>query len=176
MRKINVPILFVIVVLFKYQVGLATIGVAEWQLVTPGGYKISHSDPWKAKHGTCLKQENGDKIYISKIDWWQYYEQHIIGKNKAHYFIFNERNQQVILIDSEKRFIKKIHNLGNPISKKMLPYDGWNLIWQYKLAQIRLKERNLDQNHKRMFERTLRQYKGKVYDDGVVIYFLYRND
>jgi hypothetical protein len=175
MKKMNLIILFVIVVLLRNQVGFATVGIAEWELVTPGGYKISHSDPWKDKHGTFLKQKNGDKIYISKIDWWQYYEENIIGKSESNYFIFNENNHHVILIDNEDHFIKKIQKLklGKPKSKKMLPQDGWDLVWHYSLAKLRTNDNNVDQNQKKMLKETLKLYRGKVYDDGIVVYYIY---
>ncbi|MGA1824216.1 MAG: hypothetical protein ACMUIP_06075 [bacterium] len=40
----------------------ATIGNAEWRIVTPGGSIVSSSDPWKESHGTCLREIEGNKV------------------------------------------------------------------------------------------------------------------
>jgi len=151
----------------------ASIGCAEWTIVTPGGSIVTHADSWKEKHGTCLKEKKGNKVYISKIIWWQYYEGNIIGKNVESYFIFNEKNKDVKNIDSEINLNKKIKKLkiGKSKSRKMTPQDGWILNWEYNLAKIRLKEKNIDEGIKKRFQEILKKYKDKIYDDGIVMYF-----
>ena len=136
--KIIYLMMFTLLVLSKNS--YATIGFAEWEIGTPGGSAVSHTDPWKEKHGTCLKEKKGDKVYVSKITWWQYYEGNVIGKNDKSYFIFNDKNKDVKNIDSEINLNKEIKELkmGKPLSRKMTPKDGWVLVWEYSLARIRL--------------------------------------
>ncbi|MGA1871414.1 MAG: hypothetical protein ACMUJM_23030 [bacterium] len=151
----------------------ATIGVAEWRIVTPGGNIVSSSDPWKESHGTCLREREGNKVYVSEIIWWQYFEKKVIGKNKRGYFIFDEKNKKVKKIDTKSSLNKIIKGLklGNPKSIKMTPADGWSLEWQYALAKTRLKDKNIDEGVKKRFQEILEIYEGRIYDDGTVLYF-----
>lgn len=151
----------------------ATIGAAEWRIVTPGGSIVSSSDPSKERHGTCLREREGNKVYVSEIIWWQYYEENVIGKNKKGYFIFDEKNKKVKKVDTKSGLNKEIKKLklGNPKSIKMTPGDGWRLEWEYALAKVRLKDKNIDEGFKKKFQEILEIYEGTIYDDGTVLYF-----
>ena len=87
------------------------------------------------KHGTCLKEKKGNKVYISKIIWWQYYEGNVIGKNEENFFIFNEKNKDVkksmswMLREMTKNyknelvaFVKKWQNADNKHTKWIIKH------------------------------------------------------
>ena len=81
-----------------------TAGLAEWEIRTPGGNLISHIDPLIARHGTCLRKaddtaglvsERPEDVYVSHLEWWTYYPDHVVGKAHRGYFIFQERTRAV---------------------------------------------------------------------------------
>src|SRR2546427_2160909 len=39
----------------------ATAGLAEWEVATPGGHRISHIDPLKEHYGTCLRRADAQE-------------------------------------------------------------------------------------------------------------------
>lgn len=166
-------LLFFILLSSLTTVAFATIGAAEWKLETPGGHVVSHSDSWKEKHGTCIKEKKGDKIFISKIVWWQYYEKTIVGETDSRYFIFDEEDQMRIFVENENEFKKvlKSLNVGKPLSKRMTPQDGWALVWQYSWAKARLKSGDLEKEQKKELEEIINAHKGKIYEKRRVIYY-----
>mgnify|MGYP001814371545 FL=1 len=136
----------VVAVLMIVKYASATIGFAEWQIQTPGNNLISHIDPLKERYSTCLRPadrapgsiyEGELKVYVSHLRWWQYYNGYVVGKGNRGYFIFNEKSAAVeffIRRDLLEKGITK-RRLGNPTSKKMLPGDGWAMVWGPKLEK-----------------------------------------
>ena len=100
----NALVLFALSALLLATPLLATIGAAEWQVVTPGGNRIVHLDPLKAKHGTCLIGGRGDdgrslgeaEVYVAQIHWWQYYpKKYVTGETDNGFFLFDEVSRSV---------------------------------------------------------------------------------
>ena len=59
-------------------IAFATVGLAEWEITTPGGHRISHVDPLKARHGTCLRradrqpgliEQRAEDIFVTHLEW-----------------------------------------------------------------------------------------------------------
>jgi len=59
----------------------ATVGFAEWEVATPGGHRISHIDPLKERHGTCLRRADQQPglissdpadVFVNHVEWWTY--------------------------------------------------------------------------------------------------------
>jgi hypothetical protein len=111
--------------------GLATIGMTEWQIVTPGGNRIAHLDPWKENYGTCLIGGRGDdtqsaeaaEVLIAHIRWWQYYRTYVIGETDSGYFLFDEVSRFVSWYDSVEaaRTHARQRSGGGPLSEPMTP-------------------------------------------------------
>ncbi|UBF28159.1 hypothetical protein K9N68_09880 [Kovacikia minuta CCNUW1] len=119
---------------------MASIGLAEWSVYTPGGNLISHEDGWKQTYGDCLRADDSDstlpaetrqKVYVAFLEQWRYYKNHVIGKSKAGFFLFHETNKQVTYFRSEPALMAAIaaQNLGTPKSDWLTGQDGWNEAW-----------------------------------------------
>jgi hypothetical protein len=105
--------------------GFATIGAAEWQTTTPGGNRIQHLDPLKAKFGTCLIGSRDDgvspdrtEVYVAHIRWWQVYRSYIAGQTDFDYFLFDEISRSVTRYESLEalRTHARQRSGGGPIS------------------------------------------------------------
>ena len=118
----------------------ATAGLAEWEITTPGGHLISHIDPLKTRHGTCLRkrdetpgliQEQPDRILVSGLEWWIYYVGTVAGRAREGHFLLDERRETVELFATEEALVHAIaeRHLGAPLSKRLTGADGWNEAW-----------------------------------------------
>jgi hypothetical protein len=112
----------------------ATAGLAEWELQTPGTNLISHLDPFIAEYGTCLRpadkrKEWNREMYVVRIDWWQYYKGHVVGKARKGFFIFDELSNGVSYFRVEENFDCETKNLGGPLTRRLTAQDGWKLTW-----------------------------------------------
>jgi hypothetical protein len=105
----------------------ATVGLAEWEVDTPGGNHISHIDPWIAEHGTCLR--SGERIFVSHIDWWQLYRGKVVTHTPAGVYVFDERTKQVELL-AAPAVERSLHALGKPLGRRMTPQDGYDGQWR----------------------------------------------
>jgi hypothetical protein len=105
----------------------ATVGLAEWEVDTPGGNHISHIDPWIAEHGTCLR--SGESIFVSHIDWWQLYKGKVVGHKPAGIFVFDERTKQVEQL-AASAVERSLRTLGKPLGRRMTPQDGYDGEWR----------------------------------------------
>ncbi|MBL1177265.1 hypothetical protein [Pantanalinema sp. GBBB05] len=125
---------------FNAQTALATVGLAEWQVYTPGGNVIVHADGWKEAYGDCLKADDADlalepdqqrQVYVAYLKRWQYYNGYVAGENRQGFFLFNEVNKQVTYFASEPALLQAIarQNLGAPKSNWLTGYDGWIEAW-----------------------------------------------
>jgi hypothetical protein len=119
---------------------LASIGLAEWGVYTPGGNLISHEDGWKERYGDCLRADDADfklpseerqKVYVAFLQRWRYYKNYVVGESKAGFFLFNETSKKVTYIESEAAFLQAIanQNLGTPKSNWLTGQDGWTEAW-----------------------------------------------
>jgi hypothetical protein len=118
----------------------ATAGLAEWEVATPGGNRISHIDPLKERYGTCLRKaddqpgmvlDDPSRVYADQLEWWQYYPRHVLGKARQGWFIFDESTARLEYFKSEQDLTHDIDHrkLGKPLSRRMTPADGWNEAW-----------------------------------------------
>jgi hypothetical protein len=86
----------------------ATVGLAEWQVATPGGNRILHLDPLKDRYGTCLVGGAGGngqplesaEVLVSQIRWWQFYRTYVAGETDSGFFLFDEVSRHVDWYDS----------------------------------------------------------------------------
>jgi hypothetical protein len=113
-----------------------TAGLAEWQIYTPGGHVISHSDVWKERHGDCLRSDepssSGEhEIYVSHLRRWRYYPDHVIGEARGGFFLFRESTAAVSFFDSENRLQRELRarGIGAPDSAWLTAADGWAEAW-----------------------------------------------
>jgi hypothetical protein len=118
----------------------ATAGLAEWEIATPGGNRISHIDPLKERYGTCLRKaddqpgvilDDPTRVYADRVEWWQYYAGYVLGKARQGWFLFEESTASVEYFKSEEDLTYEIERrkLGRPLFKRMTPADGWNEAW-----------------------------------------------
>lgn len=110
----------------------ASIGLAEWEVTTPGGHRISSIDPIKEEHGISLRAKSDDtKIYIDQIQWWQYYPGLVVGAARQGSFLFDEVTNRVTYFKSEAELKLELtrRQLKTPLSKRYTPQDGWNEAW-----------------------------------------------
>ncbi len=116
----------------------ATAGMAEWELMTPGTNVICHCDPFIAQHGTCLRPADkkpgviaDETVFVSRIEWWQYFPGHVVGKARKGFFIFNESAKSVVYYETEALLTARLKTLalGQPNTRRLTPRDGWQLTW-----------------------------------------------
>lgn len=117
---------------------VATMGLAEWEVPTPGTNIVCSSDPFKADHGVCLRTPENlggkradTKIAVSHIEWWQYYPGYVIGKAREGYFLFHETRRTVAFEPTKAALSKRLEALGRrtPSGRRLLPKDGWEMVW-----------------------------------------------
>ncbi len=127
----------------------AGIGLAEWTLKTPGMNLIADADPFSDTHGVCLRQPadpkkglDKDTVLVSHIQWWMYYQDFVVGKAKKGYFVVDERTKDVQYSKDSASLDQKIAQLklGKPLSKRLVPQDGWNMVVLPQLKQMYQKQ------------------------------------
>ena len=66
-----------------------------------------------------------------QLEWWQYYPGHVVGKGRGGLFVFNEATHAVryFKTEAELRSVVTRERLGQPISPRKTPADGWNEAW-----------------------------------------------
>ena len=117
-----------------------TVGLAEWEMATPGGHRISHVDPLKARFGTCLRDpgagarlihDTAADVFVAHVEWWTFYRDHVVGKARSGYFIFHEPTKRVELYGDERRLTTEINarRLGTATSRRLTAEDGWRETW-----------------------------------------------
>jgi hypothetical protein len=113
----------------------ARVGLAEWEVETPGGHVVSHADPWVEQHGTCLRRRGaaGDPgILVAQIEWWQYYRDHVAGKARDGYFLLHEPTHALVRPASEAALegVLRQRGVGAAVSPRLTPADGWRQTWK----------------------------------------------
>jgi hypothetical protein len=160
--------------LWRPHPGMATVGMAEWDLKTPGTNVVCHADPFIAQHGTCLRPTDkkrgvttDETVYVSRIEWWQYFKGHVVGKAQRGFFVFNETSKAVGYFDTEAGLqarLKQLH-LDQPLTRRLTPADGWQLVWAPVMRQglERLKKsdeyKKMSDAQRQAIEKQLEQYK-----------------
>jgi hypothetical protein len=114
----------------------ATVGLAEWEIVTPGGNRVAHTDTWKETEGDVIV--NGDPLHprllVSRVRRWQYVGGLIVGEagvdGATGWFVVDEASLQVTPFPSEEA-------LRGELGARKLPAptawytagDGWAEAW-----------------------------------------------
>lgn len=138
--KAHAAVLAIGLVFLAHRAAFATAGLAEWEIATPGGNRISHIDPLKERHGTCLRKaddtaglvlDDPARIYVEDLEWWQYYPGHVVGKGRGGLFVFDEASHAVGYFKTEAELSSEVmrEKLGRPISARKTPADGWDEAW-----------------------------------------------
>ncbi len=147
--------LLVLIQLASLQVAdcAAQIGLAEWTIKTPGKNFVADSDLF-ADQGVCLHRPakpggvlDEKAICVSHIQWWMYSGNHIVGKAKKGFFIFDERSRETRYYDNQVDLDAGMTELKltKAASKRLTPQDGWNIAVGSALIdayQQRLKDLN----------------------------------
>jgi hypothetical protein len=133
-RQLAASLLAASVILAVGSPAVARVGLAEWEVETPGGHLVSHADPWVEQHGTCLRQRGGGNdpgILIDHVEWWQYYPDHVAGKAQGGYFLLHEPTHAVSRHASEAALQAALRQrgVGSAISGRLTPADGWRQAW-----------------------------------------------
>lgn len=151
----------------------ATIGLAEWSLQTPGTNIVCQSDPFKETHGTCLRPSDEQlakkpdvTVYVSHIEWWQYFPGRVIGKAAKGFFIFDEAPKTVVYHMAEADLRARLTQLsaGKPITRPLTPKDGWALNWvpflRSNFEQMKKTDayKNMSAAQKKQMEEQMKEY------------------
>jgi hypothetical protein len=114
----------------------ATAGLAEWEVYTPGGHIVSHTDVFKDQHGTCLRSDPpGDlakaQIFASRLERWRYYSGFVAGQDERGYFLFDERTERVerAASESDLQGLVRAHGIAQSDSGWLTADDGWQEAW-----------------------------------------------
>ena len=111
----------------------ATVGMAEWQIDTPGGHHLAHGDSWKAEHGDCLLGREGDRPLVSHVVRWRYYPGLVLGQTTTDWFLLDEKTEALARFDGEQEVeaaLRKRTPKGlPPLSGWMTAADGWTEAW-----------------------------------------------
>ena len=114
----------------------ARVGLAEWEVETPGGHLVSYADPWAEQYGTSLRLRsaagNDPGILVDHVEWWQYYADHVAGKARDGYFLLHEPTHTVSRHASEAALEAALRQrgVGAAVSTRLTPADGWRQTWQ----------------------------------------------
>jgi hypothetical protein len=140
MRILFIAAISAVFMMASSQICLASIGLAEWTVYTPGGNIICHSDGWKETYGDCLRADDSNrsltleqrqKVYVPHLRRWQYYKDYVIGESDQGVFAFNEINKAVQYFKNENELLKAVqqNKLGRPKSDWLTASDGWTEAW-----------------------------------------------
>jgi hypothetical protein len=114
---------------------VARVGLAEWEIETPGGHLVSHADPWVEQHGTCLRQRGAGSdpgILVEHVEWWQYYPDYVAGRGQGGYFLLHEPTHALSRHPSEAALEAALRQrgVGAATSARLTPADGWQQAWR----------------------------------------------
>lgn len=120
---------------------LASVGLEEWHVATPGKNFLGHFDPF-ADHGTVIisRERDEPRLHVKQINRWQYYRGYVAGEADHQFFLFNERNKELKQFSSEQQLNDAIAQLklGKAKSKWFTPKEGWEKTWgKVKNAKIK---------------------------------------
>jgi hypothetical protein len=155
MRILFIAAISTVFMIASSQICLASIGLAEWTVYTPGGNIICHSDGWKETYRDCLRADDSDrslsleqrqKVYVPHLRRWRYYRDYVIGENDQGVFAFNEINKAVQYFKNENELLKAVqqNRLGRAKSDWLTASDGWTearfpqFVWKHVRPLLRV--------------------------------------
>ncbi|HLK90231.1 MAG TPA: hypothetical protein VKZ18_10075 [Polyangia bacterium] len=111
----------------------ATVGLAEWQIDTPGGHRITHGDAWMAEHGDCLLRRGDERPLVSHLVRWRYYPGLVLGRTTTDSFLLDERTEALARFPDERAALAALRRrppaARAPLSDWMTADDGWTEAW-----------------------------------------------
>ncbi len=122
----------------------ATAGFAEWEVKTPGGLFICHTDPYLGRYKVWLTTDcRSEQALIERIERWRYYDGFILGESAKGKFVFNETTRAVEWLDAsvalegegEKRKLVAVSDWLTPADGYA---EGWFTPRTWKLCRFRL--------------------------------------
>ena len=113
---------------------MSTAGFSEWDVPTPLGNSVDHTDPFIGQYGTSIRPSGhfeSDAPFVVKVETWIFYAGYIAGKAEKGFFLFNEMTKETEYFTDEAEQTKRILEKGltHPLSR---PYDGgkgWREVW-----------------------------------------------
>jgi hypothetical protein len=71
------------------------------------------------------------RVYVEQLECWQYYPRYVVGKTGDKLFVFKESTHTVRYFITENELSGEIKRkgLGQPVSERKTPADGWNETW-----------------------------------------------
>ena len=141
---------FVAVASWNQGTANATAGFAEWEVRTPGGNFICHTDPYLSKFKIWLSvgcQE--EAALVERLHRWRYYEGFVVGEAERGDFVFDERRRDVIWLSPNVTSESEANarHLA-PISDWLSPGDGYAeawftpLTWKFCRDKLRLEPKD----------------------------------
>lgn len=111
---------------------LASVGLEEWHVETPGKNLVGHFDPF-AEHGTVIisREKDVPKLHVKRIERWLYYRGYVAGEADHQFFLFNENTKEIKQFESEQLLTDAVNQLklGRAKSKWLTAKDGWEKNW-----------------------------------------------
>jgi hypothetical protein len=109
----------------------ASVGLAEWEIYTPGGHLIAHSDVWKEQHGDCLLRDGGAQPLVSHLVRWRYYPGLVVGQTTSDFFLLDEKTETIARFRDQPTMeaVVRKRKPGPPSSDWLTASDGWNEAW-----------------------------------------------
>ncbi len=109
----------------------ATVGFAEWEITTPGGYTIAHGDEWKNEYGDCLLAPGAQHPLVARLVRWRYYTGYVVGETDTDFFLLQEKTGSVTRYPRERALAGAIRKriAGAPLSGWLHAEDGWTEAW-----------------------------------------------
>jgi hypothetical protein len=100
-----------------------TIGIAEWEISTPGGNKIGNNDGLPSNVHTAIYRDYST-IYVKSVQEYGFYEGVIIGKAEKSFFWFNEKTKEVNYFSTQEQLCSKVKAKGLKLSS-IYSFSQW---------------------------------------------------
>jgi hypothetical protein len=88
-----------------------TIGMAEWEISTPGGNKIGNSDGLHGNVRTAIYKDYST-IYVKNVQEYGFYTKAVIGKAEQGFFVFNEKTKETKFFRTKAQLCSKVKEQG----------------------------------------------------------------
>ena len=136
--------IFLAALLFARVEAHATAGLAEWEVKTPGGHFICHTDPYLEKFKVWLSSDcQSEQAFIERIQSWRYYDGFVLGEAAQGKFVFDEAKHEAVWLRAGVTFEAEVSKRKlEAISEWLTPGDGYVEGWftprTWKLCRFRL--------------------------------------